>query len=158
MRCESEWSSIPPASVCIVSYPLCWIEVIAGLLIILSIARDKCFGAGMQRGLNFTVNPGFLVWVSRQKVVTTDASLSSWGEVWQNRTARRQWSPQDRRLHVNVLKQRSPTFFQRQFSCQTIFWAGVADKHDDITGRRGDRLVSGPFHKLLENRLDVKEV
>jgi len=41
---------------------------------------------------------------SRREVVTTDASLSGWGAVWQNRTAQGQWSAQDRTEHINVLE------------------------------------------------------
>ncbi|XP_068583377.1 LOW QUALITY PROTEIN: uncharacterized protein [Cebidichthys violaceus] len=43
----------------------------------------------------------------RREVVTTDACLSGWGAVWQNRTARGQWSAQDRMEHVNVLELRA---------------------------------------------------
>ncbi|XP_056269652.1 uncharacterized protein LOC130193228 [Pseudoliparis swirei] len=41
---------------------------------------------------------------SRREVVTTDASLSGWGAVWQNRTAQGQWSAQDHTEHINVLE------------------------------------------------------
>ena len=41
---------------------------------------------------------------SRQETVTTDASLSGWGAVWQNQTARGLWPARDRSEHINVLE------------------------------------------------------
>ena len=43
----------------------------------------------------------------RRETVTSDASLSGWGAVWQNRTARGQWSAQDCTEHINVLELRA---------------------------------------------------
>ncbi|XP_041817854.1 uncharacterized protein LOC121624267 [Chelmon rostratus] len=42
-----------------------------------------------------------------RETVTTDASLSGWGAVWQNRTAQGQWSAQARTEHINVLELRA---------------------------------------------------
>lgn len=39
--------------------------------------------------------------------MTPDASLSAWGAVWQNRTARGLWTAQDRSEHINVLELRA---------------------------------------------------
>ncbi|XP_062372037.1 uncharacterized protein LOC134059609 [Sardina pilchardus] len=44
---------------------------------------------------------------SRRETVTTDASLSGWGAVWQNRTAQGLWSAQERSQHINVLELRA---------------------------------------------------
>lgn len=44
---------------------------------------------------------------ARRETVTTDASLSGWGAVWQNHTAQGQWSAQVRTDHVNVLELRA---------------------------------------------------
>jgi len=52
---------------------------------------------------------------SRWEVVTTDASLSGWGAVWQNRTAQGQRSAQDRTEHINVLKLRAVHLALKQF-------------------------------------------
>ncbi|XP_047454133.1 uncharacterized protein LOC125016013 [Mugil cephalus] len=41
---------------------------------------------------------------SRREAITTDASLSGWGAVWQNRTAQGLWSARDRSVHINVLE------------------------------------------------------
>lgn len=45
--------------------------------------------------------------VFRRETITTDASLTGWGAVWQSRTAQGLWSVQDRSLHVNVLELRA---------------------------------------------------
>ena len=44
---------------------------------------------------------------SRRETVTTDASLSGWGAVWQNRTAQGLWPAQVRSEHINVLELRA---------------------------------------------------
>ncbi len=44
---------------------------------------------------------------SRREVVTVDACPKGWGAVWQRRAARGQWSPQESRLHINVLELRA---------------------------------------------------
>ena len=44
---------------------------------------------------------------SRREAVTTDASLSGWGAVWQNRTAQGLWPVPDRSEHINVLELRA---------------------------------------------------
>ena len=43
----------------------------------------------------------------RRTVVTTDASLTGWGAVWEGRTARGQWSPPWSLSHINVLELRA---------------------------------------------------
>ncbi|KAL0199690.1 hypothetical protein M9458_002877, partial [Cirrhinus mrigala] len=42
--------------------------------------------------------------VSLRKVVTTDASLTGWGAVFQGRSINGRWTPQFRRLHINMLE------------------------------------------------------
>ncbi|XP_036956139.1 uncharacterized protein LOC119020706 [Acanthopagrus latus] len=44
---------------------------------------------------------------SHRETVTTDASRSGWGAVWQNRTAQGLWPAQDRSDHINVLELRA---------------------------------------------------
>ncbi|XP_075325299.1 uncharacterized protein LOC142383412 [Odontesthes bonariensis] len=44
---------------------------------------------------------------SRREAVTTDASLSGWGAVWQNRTAQGLWPARDRSQHINALELRA---------------------------------------------------
>lgn len=44
---------------------------------------------------------------SRREVVVTDASLSGWGAVWNHRTVRGTWSPQQKSEHINVLELRA---------------------------------------------------
>ncbi|XP_075325338.1 uncharacterized protein LOC142383616 [Odontesthes bonariensis] len=44
---------------------------------------------------------------SRREAVTTDASLSGWGAVWQNQTAQGLWPAQDRSQHINALELRA---------------------------------------------------
>ena len=43
----------------------------------------------------------------RRTVVTTDASLTGWGAVWEGRSARGQWSPPWTSEHINVLELRA---------------------------------------------------
>jgi len=51
----------------------------------------------------------------RRETVTTDASLSGWGAVWQNRTARGLWSALDCTDHINVLELRAVHLALRHF-------------------------------------------
>ncbi|XP_077395323.1 uncharacterized protein LOC144031774 [Festucalex cinctus] len=44
---------------------------------------------------------------ARRETVTTDASLTGWGAVWQHRTAQGIWSVRDRADHINVLELRA---------------------------------------------------
>ncbi|XP_075336649.1 uncharacterized protein LOC142397191 [Odontesthes bonariensis] len=44
---------------------------------------------------------------SRREAVTTDASLSGWGAVWQNRTAQGLWPARDRSQNINALELRA---------------------------------------------------
>lgn len=41
---------------------------------------------------------------SRREVVTTDASLTGWGAVWQHRSVRGSWSPRQQGWHINMLE------------------------------------------------------
>lgn len=53
--------------------------------------------------------------VSHREVVTTDASPTGWGAVWQHRTAQGLWSVQERDLHINVLELRAVHLALRHF-------------------------------------------
>ncbi|XP_077388987.1 uncharacterized protein LOC144026275 [Festucalex cinctus] len=44
---------------------------------------------------------------ARRETITTDASLTGWGAVWQHRTAQGSWSVRDRVDHINVLELRA---------------------------------------------------
>ncbi|XP_028302770.1 LOW QUALITY PROTEIN: uncharacterized protein LOC114463422 [Gouania willdenowi] len=44
---------------------------------------------------------------SRREAVTTDASPSGWGAVWQSRTAQGRWPVEDQGAHINVLELRA---------------------------------------------------
>lgn len=52
---------------------------------------------------------------SRREVVTTDASLGGWGAVWQCRTVRGCWDPQQQQWHINVLELQAVLLGLRHF-------------------------------------------
>ncbi|XP_074533298.1 uncharacterized protein LOC141796211 [Halichoeres trimaculatus] len=68
--------------------------------------RDRAF---LSKGVPLGVVP------ARRETVTTDASLSGWGAVWQHRTVQGLWSVQDSTSHINVLELRAVHLALRHF-------------------------------------------
>lgn len=60
--------------------------------------RDRAF---LLSGVGLGVAP------ARREIITTDASLTGWGAVWQHRVARGRWSARDNGDHINVLELRA---------------------------------------------------
>lgn len=68
--------------------------------------KDRAF-------LSKGVPMGFVV--CRREVVTTDASSTGWGAVWQHRAVQGRWCRRDRTQHINVLELRAVHLALRHF-------------------------------------------
>ncbi|XP_043992837.1 uncharacterized protein LOC122842759 [Gambusia affinis] len=68
--------------------------------------RDRAY---LSRGVSMGVV------VCRREVITTDASSTGWGAVWQHRAVQGRWGPLDRSKHINVLELRAVHLALRHF-------------------------------------------